>query len=157
MSIRWIGECPDCVPQLARWHVAAFADVLSGWQVDEAAFELRGHLARRAVPTSLIAFDAAGELAGSVSLLASDAPAPDRHAPWLGTLFVRPSSRGQGLGVALVRAAVNEAMSLGLPALHLWTPAHADFYARLGWQSLGRRRYGGREVTLMRIDCARTP
>jgi predicted N-acetyltransferase YhbS len=155
MNIRWIGECADCIPQLARWHVAAFADVLAAWQVDDAAFELRGHLGRRAVPTTLVAF-ADDQLAGSVSLLDSDLPAPDQHAPWLATLFVRPEARGRGLGAALVGAAVAEASALGLPELHLWTPAHADFYARLGWQSLGGRCFDGVQATLMRIDCSRT-
>ena len=153
MRIDWIGDCPNCVPVLARWHVAAFADVLATWTIDEAAFELRGHVARLAVPTTLVAFEE-DQLVGSVSLLDSDLPAPDLYAPWLATLFVDPVARGRGIGAALVRRAVSEAQQLGLPALHLWTPKHADFYARLGWQSLGVECYGGITVTLMRIDCA---
>ncbi len=153
MRIEWIGDCPACVPRLARWHVTAFADVLATWTIDEAAFELRGHIARLAVPTTWVAFDE-DQVVGSVSLLASDPPAPDRYAPWLATLFVDPAARGRGIGSALVRRAVAEANGLGLPELHLWTPEHADFYVRLGWQSLGAQCYGGVPVTLMRIDCA---
>ncbi len=152
MKIRWIGECPTCVPQLARWHVAAFADVLTEWTVEQAAFELRGHVARCAVPTTWVALDSAQPL-GSVSILDSDQPAPDSHAPWLATLFVSPAARGCGVGAALVQHAVVEARAMGLSELHLWTPAHADFYTRLGWQSLGHRRYDNHDVTLMRIDC----
>lgn len=153
MRIEWIGDCPACVPILARWHVAAFADVLATWTIDEAAFELRGHVARLAVPTTWVAFEE-DQVVGSVSLLNSDLPAPDRYAPWLATLFVAPQASGRGIGASLVRRAVAEATTLGLPALHLWTPKHADFYSRLGWQSLGAERYGGIAVTLMRIDCA---
>jgi len=152
MRIEWIGNCPHCVPTLARWHVMAFADVLATWTINEAAFELRGHVARLAVPTTWVAFDQ-DRAVGSVSLLDSDLPAPDRYAPWLATLFVDPAARGRGVGAALVRRAVAEAKRLGLPELHLWTPRHADFYARLGWQSLGNECYGGMDVTLMRIDC----
>jgi len=152
MRIDWIGDCPQCVPTLARWHVMAFAGVLATWTLDEAAFELRGHVARIAVPTTWVAFDD-DQLVGSVSLLDSDLPAPDRYAPWLATLFVAPSARRRGIGAALVRRAVAEAHQLGLPVLHLWTPQHADFYARLGWQSLGAECYGGIPVTLMRFDC----
>ncbi len=153
MRIAWIGECPDVVPQLAGWHVAAFSDVLANWRVAEAAFELRGHAARRALPTTLVALDEDAPL-GSVSLLDSDEPAPDALAPWLGTLYVRPEARGRGVGAALVGAAVDEARRLGLPRLHLWTPHHAGFYQRLGWASLGARQFGGVDCTLMRIDCA---
>jgi GNAT superfamily N-acetyltransferase len=156
--IAWLGEHPHHVRTLADWHVRAFADWVSGWQLDAAEQELRAHMLARTVPTTLVALDeaAAGDdaLLGSVSLLASDRPAPDRHAPWLGSLYVRPDARQRGVGAVLVRAAVAEARRLGVPVLHLWTPAHAAFYARLGWVALGPRRYGGLDVTLMRIDCA---
>jgi GNAT superfamily N-acetyltransferase len=156
--IAWLGEHPQHLRTLADWHVRAFADWVSGWQVDEAAQELQSHITARGVPTTLVALDEAASpsdaLLGSVSLLDSDRPAPDRHAPWLGSLYVRPSARGRGVGAALVRAAVAEAQRLGVPRLHLWTPAHASFYAALGWQSLGPHTFGGLRVTLMRIDCA---
>jgi GNAT superfamily N-acetyltransferase len=156
--IAWLGEHPQHLRTLADWHVRAFADWVSGWQVDEAERELQAHASVRALPTTLLALDPAADgddaLLGSVSLLESDRPAPDRHAPWLGSLYVRPSARGRGIGATLVRAAVAEAQRLGVPRLHLWTPAHASFYAALGWQSLGAHTFGGVRVTLMRIDCA---
>lgn len=152
MRIVWIGDCADCVPTLARWHVAAFGEVVKGWQVETAAFELRTHAHRRALPTTLVALDDDGAPLGSVSLLESDRPAPDRLAPWLGTLYVQPERRAEGIGSALVRAAMAEAAALRLPCLHLWTPAHAGFYRRLGWRDVGPRRYGGVAATLMRYD-----
>jgi len=150
MRIEWLGNHPQQVAQLARWHVQAFAEVLDQWSVEEAAFELRGHLASVAVPTTWIALEG-DQLLGSVSLLDSDPPAPDAHAPWLATLYVDPRARDAGVGAALVRHAVSEARALGLAELHLWTPQHVEFYRRLGWQSLGSREYGGHAVTLMRI------
>jgi len=153
--IEWIGDCPWVIPTLSRWHVDAFADTCRGWAVQAAAFELRGHASRRALPTTLVAMAGDTPL-GSVSLLDSDPPAPDRHAPWLGTLFVHADARRCGLGARLVAAATQEARALGLPCLHLWTPRHEAFYARLGWQALGRQRFGGIEVGLMRRDCAAT-
>jgi GNAT superfamily N-acetyltransferase len=156
--IAWLGDHPEHLRTLAHWHVRAFAEWVSGWQIDEAEQELRSHIAARRVPTTLVALDDAAPddraLLGSVSLLDSDRPAPDRHAPWLASLYVRPAARRRGIGALLVQAAVAEARRLALPDLHLWTPAHAAFYARLGWESLGLHTFGGIRVTLMRIDCA---
>lgn len=152
MQIVWIGECPEAVPTLARWHVDAFGEMIDEWLFEEASFELRTHVAKRAVPTTLVALEA-GQPLGSVSLLDSDWPAPDRYAPWLGTLYVKPEARGRGVGAALVRAAVEEAAELGVPQLHLWTPEHAEFYLKLGWESLGAYRFGDLDVSLLRIDC----
>jgi len=151
VRIDWIGVHPQHVRRLADWHVRAFADWVSGWQIDEAAAELAEHASRRGAPTTLVAVDG-DELLGSVSLLDSDPPAPDCYAPWLGSLFVRTEARRRGIGRRLVEAAIDEASRLGLPALHLWTPDQAAFYARLGWKSLGAQRFGGVRVTVMRID-----
>lgn len=151
VEIRWIGENPAWVPLLARWHVAAFADTIGGWQVQQAEFELRGHCAREAVPSTWVAVDDASVI-GSVSLLDSDRPAPDALAPWFATLYVDAAHRGRGVGAMLSGAAVEHARRFGLAALHLWTPDHADFYARMGWQTLGPRCFEGVNATLMRFD-----
>lgn len=151
VRIEWLGDVPQHIRVLADWHVRAFAEVVSGWQVDAAERELLAHARRRALPTTLVAVDGDAAL-GSVSLLDSDRPAPDHYAPWLGTLYVRPEARRRGVGAQLVRAAVAEAARLGIPSLRLWTPKHAAFYARIGWRSLGRHRFGGVDATLMQYD-----
>lgn len=153
VTVDWLGNHPAHVDTLADWHVRAFAQWVNGWQIEQAAAELRTHTARRHFPTTLVALSD-GELLGSVSLLADDPPAPRQYAPWLASLYVRPEARRRGVGALLVRAAVDEAIRLGIPELHLWTPAHAAFYRALGWHSLGKQRFGGVPATLMRIDCA---
>jgi GNAT superfamily N-acetyltransferase len=163
IRIDWLGAHPGHARTLAEWHVRAFAEWVDGWQIDDAARELASHTRVRGVPGTLVALGAnaaplgdastAAALLGSVSLLDSDAPAPDCYAPWLASLYVRPDVRRRGIGKRLVHAAVDEARRLGIARLHLWTPDQAGFYARLGWQSLGLHRFGGIRVSLMRFDC----
>jgi GNAT superfamily N-acetyltransferase len=152
VQIDWLGHHPQHVATLADWHVRAFADWVSGWQLDQARGELASHAVQRGLPTTLIALDGE-QLLGSVSLLDSDPPAPDRYAPWLGSLYVRPEARRRGVGAALVAAAVAEAARLGIATLHLWTPDRAALYARLGWCALGLQRFGGVRATVMQRDC----
>jgi GNAT superfamily N-acetyltransferase len=59
-----------------------------------------------------------------------------RHGLWLEDLFVRPDSRGLGLGRALLKALATECTTRGYARLEWWvldwnTPAHA-FYRSLG-------------------------
>ena len=68
-------------------------------------------------------------------------------APWLAALFVSESSRGEGLGEALVQQAVGVAKRLGLVHLHLWFPVSKPhlrrFYESCGWVLKEEVEYGG--------------
>lgn len=152
-AIVWLGEQRQHCARLAEWHVRAFGRWIPGWSIEQAAAELAAQTQQRGFPTTLVALEGS-ELLGSVSLLDADPPAPERYAPFLGSLFVLPEARGRGIGAALVTAAVDEARRLGLPTLHLWTPGHAEFYRRLGWRSLGEQRFAALVATLMCRDCA---
>ena len=68
-------------------------------------------------------------------------------APWLAALYVRPSSRGSGLGEALVHSAVGLAKRIGLTQLHLWFPSSKPhlrrFYESCGWSLKEEVNYAG--------------
>ena len=105
----------------------------------------------RAMPTTLVAMQGE-EAIGSVSLVDEDAPEfRGVGDAWLASLFVKPASRGQGIGAALVRACVALAAIERVPRLWLFTPEHADFYARLGWRDQGSATLRGQSVHLMDI------
>lgn len=60
---------------------------------------------------------------------------PDAH---IGRVAVLAEARGLGVGVALMRAAIDSARRQGLPAVELAAQTHAlDFYARLGFEAYG--------------------
>ena len=56
----------------------------------------------------------------------------------LRSLAVDPAYRGRGLGHLLVRRAETEAARQGATALFLLTTTAADFFARLGYESIPR-------------------
>jgi GNAT superfamily N-acetyltransferase len=52
------------------------------------------------------------------------------------SFYVRPGSRGKGIGSALLSHLETFAMANGIAALHLTsTPAALDFYLRCGWRA----------------------
>lgn len=145
----------EAIPCLADWHHAEWGGLYDHWTLAVCRAELEDQATRRALPTTLVA-TRAGEVLGSVSLVLEDAPElADEGSPWLASLYVRPDARGAGLGARLVRAAVAHAAAQGVGELFLFTPAHRDFYVRLGWQPMVRTTLKGTPVDLMRIAPAR--
>lgn len=138
-------------PWLAQRHHDEWSSLMPGWTLDDATRELAAHAGRERPPTTLVAFDGDAP-AGSVSLVEVDAPEFADRAPWLASLWVRPESRGRGIGGALVDAAVHLAGAHGWSRLHLFTPAHGDWYAARGWQRLERRLLAGVPVEILTID-----
>jgi ribosomal protein S18 acetylase RimI-like enzyme len=68
----------------------------------------------------------------------------DRYSTWTGRilyledLYVRPASRGRGLGEALVRTCARHALAEGYRGMRLqvldWNAPAIAFYQRLGWR-----------------------
>jgi GNAT superfamily N-acetyltransferase len=149
--IQPIAQCPHVIDLLARWHHAEWGALMAPWSLQEAADELHQHAQSGSFPTTLVAHDAQSRLAGSVSLVAVDAPEFREHSPWLSSLFVAPPFRGAGLGSALIAALGKHAAGLGIARMHLFTPGSPAIYERAGWMRTEDRTLGGRQVTLMQL------
>lgn len=148
MKIVYLADYMDWVPFLARWHVAAWQPLYPGWCEEEAAAELRTHRMGCALPTTLLVLEN-GRCLGSVSLLQEDAREFAPLSPWLGNLYVTETARKRGIGRKLVLRAEEEARSLGIPVLYLFTEDREDFYTVLGWQRLRVDTLSGRVVVIM--------
>lgn len=135
---------------LAIAHHAAWSDLFGAhWTLDVVRAELRDSQRAEGVPATWVAM-AHGELIGSVSLLAEEAPELQHFgSPWLGNLWVDPTRRGRGWGRRLVMHAVEAAAALQIPRLLLFTPEHASYYRGLGWSPLGDATLAGRRVDVM--------
>lgn len=150
--------------ELARLHFAEWGVLLPDWSEADALAELRTHGSRSAIPTTLLALDSAplarsehsatttSALIGSVSLLQNDDDRIRDYTPWLASLFVVPAHRGSGHGIALIQRCVQEAQSLGVSCLYLYTAGQQPLYARLGWRVVDSVPLGAAQVDVMAID-----
>ncbi len=153
MKIEYLVDYADLLETLARWHHDEWHHLNPGDTVEKRVIRMREHLGRRQIPTTFIALD--GEtLLGSACLLADDMHQYRDLTPWLASVFVAPEHRGCGAGSAVVERVVEEARSLGVKTLYLYTPDRESFYARMGWTVHERTQYMGTDVVIMRLSLA---
>lgn len=143
MKIESIADRLDLLDTLAGWH-------RDQWGPEWAEYVCRSTLRDR-IPTIYVATEG-DELLGSAMLVDEDMTTRKDLSPWLGGVYVKPSRRGQGIGTALTRHAMEQAASMGIPLLWLYTPASRYMYERLGWQYVSEEDYLGENVTIMRLN-----
>lgn len=148
-SIESIAAEPGVVDTLAAWHHREWGELMAPWSLADARAELAECVVANGFPATLVAFDESRQPAGSISLIASDAPEFSEYSPWLASLYVAPSFRGRGLGKQLIDALVAHAHKLGFERLYLFTPVSPEIYRRSGWREIEKRQIGDHEVTLM--------
>ncbi len=73
-------------------------------------------------------------------------------SPWLARVYVEKNSRRKGVGEALVRCVIEEARSLQVKRLYLFTANHARYYNRFGWTTLFQEKYYGEQEYVMVLD-----
>jgi len=147
-AVRPLEERPEAEQLLAEWFSVEWPEYHKGRSLPDVAsrFKLIPDLQH-----TLIA-EVDGELVGTVSLRESWEAAPEIPPPWIGGLFVVPGYRNQGIGMALVDAAVAEARDEGHSTIHLSVRVDPASYIRRGWQVVGTVFVGDENVTVLRIE-----
>ncbi len=102
MTISPLADLPDAIETLAQWFYDEW-HAFDGRRMENIATQLSENLNRDVMPITFVAHRNRLPL-GSVSLDRFDFPAFDYLSPWLSSLYVHPSFRGQGIGSSLVRA-----------------------------------------------------
>jgi len=148
--IEYLADHSDRLETLALWHHEEWHHLNPGDTVENRRTRMRTHLAKRQIPTTFVALEG-DTLLGSACLLADDMHQHRDLTPWLASVFVALEHRGGGVGSALVRRVVEEARTLGVETLYLYTPDRERFYAHTGWSVLERTEYMGVKVVIMSI------
>jgi GNAT superfamily N-acetyltransferase len=144
-----LADRPEWTATLARWHFEYWGPLTGSATLDGYLELLTGAARSRTVPPVLIAVDG-HQLLGSANLVTCDLPARPALTLWLAQLFVEPTQRKHGVGAALVRAVLRRAAESGYDRAYLFTSGMLpDYYARLGWQTVERIPYLGKERTVM--------
>lgn len=146
-----LSQEPQHIPTLAAWHHQEWAHLNPGGTLEKRIAKMQTYLEAGLVPSTYI-YKQNGQLTGSAALIECDMDTRAELTPWLASVFVSPKFRRQGIGSALVRHVMLQAQLADLPRMYLFTPDQADFYQKLGWQTLLQESYRGCWVTLMQVD-----
>jgi ribosomal protein S18 acetylase RimI-like enzyme len=143
--------------EIASIHVASWRDAYSGmlpadYLAGQVQRDLQAHWARQEIlPQDVVLVaDTADGLVGFVAVWC-------RPSAFVDNLHVLPSLRSEGIGAALMRAAVGRLVALGHSTAYLWVfdsnVAAVRFYERLGAVKTehARKEFFGQGVSCVRM------
>lgn len=139
VRIELLADHPELFEQagLLRWGEWAYGDPDPSQWIDVTAKEAGPG---DPLPLALVAIDAAGVVAGVVSLGPIDDEVSETErrgrTPWILGMVVRPDSRKSGVGRRLLENLQDTAAPLGITRTWAATGREAvDFYRRCGWMA----------------------
>ena len=143
-----VAERPDLGPLAARWLWEGFWRAY-GCTLAQVEADVAGAVAPRGAPQCFVRM-VDGAPVGAASLAVQDLDTRPELSPWLAGVWVQPEWRGQGHGLALIRAAEAACRAGGLPELWLYTMRAEGVYVRAGWRTVEYFAQNGLRMALMR-------
>lgn len=149
MKIDYLANWPDLVPVIAGWFLAHWADFYRDQTREQVEQSFLSRLKTNSIPLALVALDDEDHVVGTVSLLEESIPSHRHWGPWLGGLYVDETLRGQGVGSALVKRAVEVAGEIGIGKIYTAIHKSEDLYEALGWSVIERSTHDGKPITIL--------
>ena len=148
MRIEYLIDNASKVRELAKLHFDEWGYLRPKETLQGRIDRLRLCCGRNSIPSVVVALKGE-ELLGSAMLLDRDMESRPHLTPWLAGVFVKPLFRGKNIGEALIKRIEDEARSLGISVLYLYSLNNEGFYRLLGWETVERCVYLGVPVTVM--------
>ena len=150
LEIHTLADRPEAIPQVAGWLYSEWGHHDPANSPATVAAGLAAELSRDTLPIQVVAM-LDGTVVGTAALKLHELRArfPELRY-WLGSVYVSPAARGQGIAGALVRHVEQLAVSRGIAALHLQTERlDGGLYARLGFTPIEQIEHRGLDVLVM--------
>lgn len=154
VEVRYLPADRMLVERLIEWQVDHYRDSFPSFDHDDWIDFYGPHMRGQdgPLPVVLGAFHD-GECVGTVSIVdRDDLDDVDHYTPWVAAMIVDPKRRGQGIGRALLVAALGRCRDLFFGRVYLWTHDQFDWYRRLGWREVETRSFRGVPITIFSLD-----
>lgn len=153
MHIEYLCDRPEFIEELAELNFNEWGEFRPGDTLEARTERMRKACGKGAIPSVVVAIED-GRLLGGALLIDSDMKARPELTPWLAGVYVKAEERGRGVASQLVNRIVEEAKTLGVQTLYLYTDAAQSLYARLGWEVVEELAYENLPVTIMKYTFA---
>lgn len=151
MEIYPLKQKPGCLDQVAEWLYLEWGMKTAGSSILAVKEKLQTFKNIDKIPINYVALKG-DNLVGTFNLMLSDPPKRKDLSPWLGSLYVEPNFRNQGIGTFLLKLAVSRAKKLGVQKLYLCTSTKQKMYVKFGWLPIDEVKFRGETVTIMEIS-----
>jgi GNAT superfamily N-acetyltransferase len=148
-----LKNCPRHIPRLAKiWYEGLGADWVPGLSLRYVEQCLHERLHVDVLPITFVALDGKKPV-GMCSLRNNDGIRLDL-APWLASLVVCTTYQKRGIGSQLIEAVKQKAAAMGFEKIYLFAldDTVVDWYARMGWKTIGTDIFKEHAVTVMEFD-----
>ena len=152
-EIKFLVDCKQHIPSLAElWYEEISRHWVADASIEKAKDRLIAHLNKEKMPMAIVALNNNIPI-GMACLRETDGIRPG-VTPWLGSLVVDRKFRGKKIGEKLIEEIKSRARLFGHDTLYLlaFDPTIPDWYARLGWQSIGNDMLFNHRVAVMNIS-----
>lgn len=147
--LSFLADHPEFIPTIAEWIHAEWGYREINGTVGSIISNLGTQLNTESPPMALIGLSQGLPIACSSIKIRELASFP-RYEYWLGSVYVLPEFRNQGIGSLVVEGSSRIASEAGIHELFLYTHSHEDFYSQLRFSPVERPIYQGREMVIMR-------
>jgi GNAT superfamily N-acetyltransferase len=152
VTIEYLADRREFITTVARWLHEEWGHLRPNETVGDRAARVERACGHHEIPTTFVAIYG-DEPVGSASLIAHDMLTRPELSPWLAGVFVPSEYRRRGVGAVLIKRVIDEARSLGVSRIYLYTPGSRTLYLRLGWSVVERTFYrqlwGDTPITIM--------
>lgn len=155
-QLMFLKDCPEAIPTIAQWVYDEWSSFDKSLTKDRLVKSLEGRLNDDKIPFTLVAFKEKRPV-GVITLKEERNPEFadfPKELLWMGTLYVVPDERKNGLGQALLEWSSLMAMKMGYEWLYLYisNPEHVPWYTLRGAEVIQERPFRDHKIAIMRFD-----